>query len=55
MFSNLELAILYIKGIRAEKPRYVRDQLILLKQTIESTDTQTIDSRCKVPLSTMIN
>ena len=44
MFSNPELAILYMEGIRAEKPRYVRDQLILLKQTIESTDTQTIDN-----------
>jgi len=44
MFSNPELATVYMEGIRAEKPRYVRDQLILLKQTIESTDTQTIDS-----------
>ena len=32
-----------MEDIRAEKPRYVRDQLILLKQTIESTDTQTAD------------
>jgi transposase len=44
MFSNHELAILYMEGIRAAKPRYVRDQLILIKQTIESTDTQTIDN-----------
>jgi transposase len=43
MFSNPELAKSYIEGIRAEKPRYVRDQLILIKQTIEDTDSQTID------------
>ncbi|MBE3113166.1 MAG: IS21 family transposase [Actinobacteria bacterium] len=43
LFSNPELATSYMEDIRAEKPRYVRDQLILLKQTIESTDTQTID------------
>ena len=43
MFSNPELATSYMENIRAEKPRYVRDQLILLKQTIEITDTQTID------------
>jgi len=43
MFSNPELAKSYIEGIRAEKPRYVRDQLILIKQTIEDTDAQTID------------
>lgn len=43
MFSNPELSTSYMEGIRAEKPRYVRDQLILLRQTIESTDAQTID------------
>ena len=43
MFSNPELATSYMECIRAEKPRYVRDQLILLKQTIEITDTQTLD------------
>jgi hypothetical protein len=35
MFSNPELATSYMEGIRAEKPRYVGDQLILLKHTIE--------------------
>jgi hypothetical protein len=44
MFSNPELATSYMEYIRAEKPRYVRDQLIILKQTIESTDTQTVDN-----------
>jgi hypothetical protein len=44
MFSNPELATSYMENIRAEKPRYVRDQLILLKQTIENTDKQTIDN-----------
>ena len=43
MFSNPELATSYMEYIRAEKPRYVRDQLILLKQTIESTDKQIVD------------
>ena len=43
MFNNPELATSYMEGIRAEKPRYVRDQLILLKQTIEVTDMQTLD------------
>jgi transposase len=44
MFSDPDLAAVYLEGVRAEKPRYVRDQLILLKQTIENTDTQTIDN-----------
>jgi transposase len=43
MFSNSELATTYMEGIHAEKPRYIRDQLMLLKQTIEITDTQIID------------
>jgi hypothetical protein len=43
MFSNPELATSYMEYIRAEKPRYVRDQLILLKQTIEGTDKQIVD------------
>jgi hypothetical protein len=43
MFSNPELSTSYMEYIRAEKPRYVRDQLILLKQTIESTDRQIVD------------
>lgn len=44
MFSSPEQAISYMESIRLEKPRYVRDQLILLKQTIENADTQTIDN-----------
>jgi hypothetical protein len=43
MFSNPELATTYMEGIHAEKPRYIRDQLMLLKQTIEITDTQIVD------------
>jgi hypothetical protein len=43
LFSSPEQAISYMESIRLEKPRYVRDQLILLKQTIENADTQTID------------
>jgi len=43
MFSNPELAMSYLKGIHTEKPRYVRDQLIIIKQTIEITDKQIID------------
>ena len=43
MFTNPELAVSYMEGIRAEKPRYVRDQLILIKQTIEITDKQIVD------------
>jgi hypothetical protein len=43
MFSNPDLATTYMEGIHAEKPRYIRDQLILLKQTIEITDTQILD------------
>lgn len=43
MFSNPELATSYMESIHAEKPRYIRDQLLLLKQTIEITDTQIVD------------
>ena len=43
MFTNTELAVSYMEGIRAEKPRYVRDQLILIKQTIEITDKSIVD------------
>jgi transposase len=43
MFTNPELAVSYMEGIRAEKPRYVRDQLILIKQTIEITDKSIVD------------
>jgi transposase len=43
MFSNPELATNYMEGIHTEKPRYIRDQLMLLKQTIEITDTQILD------------
>jgi transposase len=43
MFSCAEQAIGFMESIRLEKPRYVRDQLILLKQTIENADKQTID------------
>jgi hypothetical protein len=43
MFSNPELARNFMEGIHVEKPRYIRDQLMLLKQTIEITDTQILD------------
>jgi len=43
MFTNPELAVSYMESIHAEKPRYVRDQLILIKQTIEITDKHIID------------
>ena len=43
MFTNQELAMSYLEGIHREKSRYVRDQLLLIKQTIEITDKQIID------------
>ena len=34
MFDNPDLSLQYMAEIRKEKPRYIRDQLILLRQTL---------------------
>lgn len=43
LFESPVLALQYMENIRREKPRYIRDQLSLLKQTTQSTDTLTIN------------
>lgn len=35
--------MLYLKAINAEKPRYIRDQITLIRQTIEKHDQQTVN------------
>lgn len=35
LFEKTELALQYLKKIKADKPRYVRDQLILVRQTCQ--------------------
>jgi len=37
LFDDPALAIKFMENIRREKPRYLRDQLTLLKQTVEGT------------------
>ena len=38
MFDDTESARQYLEAIHSEKPRYVRDQLILIRKTVESYD-----------------
>lgn len=38
LFEDPALAIKFMENIRREKPRYLRDQLTLLKQTVEGAD-----------------
>lgn len=40
LFEEPFLAVQYMENIRKEKPRYLRDQLSLLKQTIEGLDAR---------------
>ena len=39
LFESPVLALHYMENIRREKPRYIRDQLSVLKQTTQGTDT----------------
>ncbi len=39
LFSNQSLATLFLEHIRKEKPRYVRDQLMLIKKELVKSDT----------------
>jgi hypothetical protein len=43
MFNDPQSARLYLESIHGEKPRYIRDQLILIRQTIEKNDKETIN------------
>ena len=43
MFDDTQSARQFLEAIHAEKPRYIRDQLILIRQTIEMFDKQTIN------------
>lgn len=42
MFADPQSARQYLEMIHGEKPRYIRDQITLIKQTIEKHDIQTI-------------
>ncbi len=43
MFDNPDLSLQYMAEIRKEKPRYIRDQLILLRQTLGDFNKQMIN------------
>jgi len=43
LFDNPALSTQYIASIHKEKPRYIRDQLILLRQTLGAFDKQMIN------------
>ena len=43
MFDNPDLSLQYMAEIRKEKPRYIRDQLILLRQTLGNFNKQMIN------------
>lgn len=43
MFHDPLRARQYLEAIHGEKPRYIRDQLILIRQTIEMNDKQTVN------------
>jgi len=43
LFESPVLALQYMENIRREKPRYIRDQLSVLKKTTQGTDTLIIN------------
>jgi len=43
MFEDPQTATQYLEAIHGEKPRYIRDQIILIRQTIEMYDKQTVN------------
>lgn len=43
MFDDPQIARQYLEAIRGEKPRYIRDQITLIRQTIEKNDQQTVN------------
>jgi len=43
MFDDPDKARQYLQAIHVEKPRYTRDQLILIRQTIQMNDVQTVN------------
>ena len=43
MFNDPQSARQYLEAIHGEKPRYIRDQLILMRQTIQMNDKQTVN------------
>ena len=43
MFDNPQIARQYLEAIHGEKPRYIRDQITLIRQTIEKHEQQTVN------------
>ena len=43
LFDDPAKAGLYLEAIHGEKPRYIRDQVTLIRQTIEKHDQQTVN------------
>ena len=43
MFDDPQVARQYLEAIHGEKPRYIRDQITLIRQTIEKNDRQTVN------------
>lgn len=43
LFDDKEMAIKYINTIKEEKPRYIRDQLLIIKKAIDNTPKQIIN------------
>ena len=43
MFNDTALSLLYMDCIHKQKPRYIRDQLILIRQTLNNFDKQLIN------------
>lgn len=42
LFSDKDMAVLFMEQIRNKKPRYIRDQILLLRKTIEKYSEKTI-------------
>jgi len=43
MFDDPKIARQYLQAIHGEKPRYIRDQITLIRQTIEKYDRETVN------------
>ncbi|MEQ9304088.1 MAG: hypothetical protein RJQ14_09255 [Marinoscillum sp.] len=54
LFKDEERGKEWLDMIRGDKPRYIRDQLIMIRETLTSTDPDLIDKTLKYCLSNQI-
>lgn len=55
MFSDAKNAKIFLDGIHKDKPRYMRDQLMLIEKALKTADESAIDKALKFCVNNKLN